>query len=150
MKLTWEDLLIQDLDEQEVDALLSPWSFMLQGQVAPIFLNKFGSWFLRRQNGRVDVLDVLAGAVDEVADSYESFVKCVNTASWQEDFLLSRAVLELHQAGKVPSRRDCYAIAPHPALSGGIGSEPIDAARVMVISLGVWQSICRQTFGGPA
>lgn len=149
MKLTWNDLLIQDLDEQEVSALLSPWSFMLQGRVAPIFLNKFGSWFLRRPSGQVDVLDVLAGGVEEVADSYESFVGCVNDVSWQEDFLLSRTVLDLHGAGKVPGPRECYAIAPHPALGGGPAGS-IHVARVMVMSLNVWQSICRQTFGGPA
>jgi hypothetical protein len=46
IKLTWDDLLIRNADPAELTACLAPWSFVVQGEVAPIFLNRVGSWFL--------------------------------------------------------------------------------------------------------
>lgn len=150
-KVTWDDLLIQDLPADELTELLLPWSFILQGSVAPIFLNKFGSWFLRRPTGDVAVLDVLVGEVRAVADSYEMFVQRINSVAWQEEHLLSLLVYELHAAGKVPRSRECYAVAPHPAVGGPnpARGEVVDPSRVMVMSLRLWQSFCRQSLGGP-
>ena len=151
MKLTWDDLLIQDLAEEDQATLLPPWSFLLQGRVSPIFLSKFGSWFLRRPTGEVDVLDVLQGEVRTVAASYESFVKNVNAREWQEENLFSLLVYELHGASKVAKGRECYALVPHPALGGPnpARGDSVDPERVIVMGMRVWQSICRQTLGGP-
>jgi hypothetical protein len=151
MKLTWEDLLIQDLSVEEVGALLPPWRFLLDGRVASIFLNRFGSWFLQRPEGQIDVLDVLTGTIARVAESYDAFERGVNSLAWQEEYLLSRAVFDLHAAGKVPGPRQCYALAPHPRMGGwhpARGGSP-DPQRVMVMELVVWHSICRQVLGGP-
>src|SRR4051794_691807 len=79
IKLTWNDLLIQDADPDELAACLAPWSFMLQGDVAPIFLNRFGSWFLRRRDGSVQLLEVLEGTVHGVATTDEQFTALVNS-----------------------------------------------------------------------
>jgi hypothetical protein len=151
LKLTWSDLIIEDLPSDELAALLAPWSFVLEGRVAPIFLNKFGSWFFHRPSGCIDLLDVLTANVETVAPSHEAFVARVNERSWQEEYLLSRLVYELHGAGKIPGPNECYALAPHPALGGPnpqLG-EPVQLEYVMVMSLRLWQSFCRQSLGGP-
>jgi len=150
MRLGWPDLIIE-LTPEESD-LLAPWSWMIQSRAAPIFLNKFGSWFLMRPAGHIEMLDVLSGNVSMAAPSYEAFKSMVNDRSWQERHLLSRLVFDLHEVGKVPARNECYAIAPHPAVGGlnPVLGQDVDPARVMVMGLRVWQSICRQALGGPA
>jgi hypothetical protein len=151
LKLTWSDLIIDGLPSDELAALLAPWSFVLQDRVAPIFLNKFGSWFLQRPSGCVDVLDVLTASIETVAPSHDAFVARVNERNWQEEYLLSRLVYDLHHAGKIPGPKECYALAPHPALGGPnpqLG-ELVQLDHITVMSLRLWQSLCRQSLGGP-
>jgi len=149
-KLTWTDLLIEAADPNELSDCLAPWGFVVTGQVAPIFLNRFGSWFLRRPDGSVDVLDVLEGTVNPLAPSYDVFATCVNNVQWQEDYLLSRQVFALHDAGLIATGTQCYAVPhprqgfPDPRAPGGLNPQ-----FVRLTSLKVWQSICRQALGGP-
>jgi hypothetical protein len=151
MKLTWQDLLIEDHEPDDLATLLSPWSFLLHERVSPIFVTKFGSWFLRRPTGEVVVLDVLKGEVRTVAKTFEAFQTRVNSVEWHEQNLFSPLVYQLHQAGKIPRSGECYAIVPHPALGGPnpAAGDVVDPARVMVMSLRLWQSLCRQSLGGP-
>ena len=44
--LTWDDLLIQNLKPAETRAWLANWSGWFEGEVKPIFMSKFGDWFL--------------------------------------------------------------------------------------------------------
>ena len=148
-RLTWADLLIDDITPDQFRDWLAPWAGVVGGTVAPAFLSKFGFWFLRRPAGAVEMLDVFTGQLQEVADSYEAFVREVNEQWWQEVYLLSELVLQLHDAGKVPGPGQCYALAPHPALGGpnpAIG-EVIDPRFVQVMDVVVWQSLCVQFLG---
>ena len=149
MKLTWDDLLIQDVGEADFARWMQNWSGVISGHIAPAFLNKFGVWFLRRPDGAVDMLDVFAGEVERVAPSYEAFIANVNDRPWQEIYLLSRHVLALHQVGKIPAPGECYAIAPHPALGGPnpLAGDAVDPQLVMTMPIGAWQSICAQVVG---
>jgi hypothetical protein len=151
-RLTWSDLLIEDMSAEDLGPMLVGWSFLLgHDDVAPRFLNKFGSWFLERRSGVIEMLDVLLGEVRIVAPSFELFQALVNTQSWQEEFLLSETVYELHEVGTVPGHGQCYAIAPHPAVGGPLPTVEagLPPRSVQVMSLRLWQSFCRQVFGGP-
>lgn len=145
-RLTWDDLLIRDLKPDECHLWLAHWSWLLGGRLAPECLNKFGSWFLRRPEGHVEMLDVLCGTVEKVADWYEEFMTLVNQQSWQELHLLSQLVYELHQHGSIPGPGQCYALAPHPAIGGPnpVKGDRIDPQFVMVTDIAVWQSLCAQ------
>jgi hypothetical protein len=149
-KLAWDDLLIRDLNSENCGQWLSQWSWLVRGHLAPEFLNKFGSWFLRRSEGSVEMLDVLNGTVEKVADTYEEFVALVNEQSWQENFLLSKLVYELHQCGKIPGPGQCYALAPHPAIGGPnpTRGQRVDPRFIMVTDIAVWQSLCSQFLHG--
>lgn len=148
-RLTWADLLIEDITPDEFRDWMAPWSGVVGGLVAPAFLNKFGSWFLRRPEGHVEMLDVFTGLLHRVAATYEEFVREVNEPWWQEVYLLSELVYQLHEAGKVPGPGQCYALAPHPALGGPnpTNGEAVDPRFVMVTDIAVWQSICAQSLG---
>jgi hypothetical protein len=149
--LTWADLLIQDITPENCHLWLNAWTGRIGGRVSPIFLNKFGSWFFRRPEGHIDMLDVFNGALQKIADSYEEFQREVNEQWWQEVYLLSELVRELHQQGKIPGPGQCYALAPHPALGGRnpANGERVDPRFVMVMDIVVWQSVCVQSLYGP-
>jgi hypothetical protein len=124
-----------------------PWNGAIEGDIAPIFMNKFGSWFFRCPSGEVGMFDVLTGRVIMVSETQEQFIKEVNRAEWQEEFLLSKSVFLMNQAGKVLSENQCYAICPHPAL-GGINPsnrEQLDPKFVLPMGVRVWQSICAES-----
>ncbi len=67
--LTWADLLVDGITPGNCRLWLAEWTPHIAGRVSPIFLNKFGSWFFRRPEGHVDMLDVFTGALQKVADS---------------------------------------------------------------------------------
>lgn len=149
-RLTWADLLIQDITPEECQHWLEPWSWLVSGHLAPEFLNKFGSWFFRRPEGHVEMLDVLNGKVEKVADTYEDFIGLVNQQRWQELYLLSELVYNLHQQEKIPGQKQCYALAPHPAIGGPnpTNNDPIDPRFVSIMDIGVWQGLCAQFLQG--
>jgi hypothetical protein len=148
-RLTWSDLLIEDITPDQFQAWLEPWAGVVVGRVGPMFLNKFGTIFLRRPAGPIEMLDVFTGQVHKMADTHEDFVRDVNETWWQEVYLLSEVVWQLHEAGKVPGPGQCYALCPHPALGGRnpANGEAIDPRFVMVMDVRIWQSLCAQFLG---
>lgn len=148
-RLTWDDLMIQDISPDQFREWIAPWAGVVTGLVSPAFMSKFGCWFLRRPEGHVDMLDVFTGQIERMADSYEAFVREVNEQWWHETHLLTELVYQLHQAGKVPGPGQCYALAPHPVLGGPnpANGDAIDPKFVMIMDVVVWQSICAQVLG---
>ena len=148
-RLTWDDLLIQDISPEDTRRWLEPWSGRIGGRLAVVFLNKFGSWFLHRPEGHIEMLDVLTGDLQKVAATYDEFFAAVNQRPWQETYLLSERVYELHERGLVPGPGQCYALVPHPTLGGPNPSagEPLDPRFVMLMEVVVWQSLCAQVLG---
>jgi hypothetical protein len=140
-KLAWNDLLIQEISPSDARTWLGYWSGTVSGRVAPVFMSKFGDWFLRRPDGGTDELSVIEGTYSPIASTPEQFAQLVNTQTWQEQHLLSLQVAQLHERGIIPLAGQCYAFAPHPVLIG-----QIDIQRVILMDIGVWQSICAQHF----
>tara|TARA_Y100000815_G_C13301557_1_gene484812 strand:+ start:413 stop:856 length:444 start_codon:yes stop_codon:yes gene_type:complete len=140
IKLTWEDLIVDSFDQEEAESWLSNWDGILSGQLSPLFMTKFGDWFLRRPNGTTEMLDIIDGNLSVVAQTPEEFQQFMNDPAWQEEFLLSLVVYGFHEKGIIPRDGQCYGFAPHPALVG-----EIDNDTVMLMDIAVWQSICAQT-----
>ena len=141
IKLTWDDLLIQKISESDARTWLGYWSNWVTGRVSPVFMSKFGDWFLRRPDGGTDEISVIEGTYTSVASTPDAFSSLVNSQAWQENHLLSFQVSQLHERGIVPGAGQCYAFAPHPALSGRI-----DISHAVIMDIGVWQHICAQHF----
>lgn len=141
LKLTWNDLLIQDISDHDAHTWLGYWSHLVTGRVAPLFMSKFGDWFLRRPDGATDELSVIEGTYSTLASTPEKFNSLVNSQDWQEVHLLSLQVAQLHERGVIPQAGECYAFAPHPLFSGRI-----DIDHVMIMQIGAWQNICAQHF----
>jgi hypothetical protein len=141
VKTTWDDLLIQNIAPAEAARCLGLWSHLVHGRVAPVFMSKFGDWFLRRPDGSTVELSVIEGTFETVAQTPQEFSALANTQDWQELHLLSLHVHALHQRGLVPGPGQCYGFAPHPAFTG-----KIDVSTAMVMDILVWQSISAQMF----
>jgi hypothetical protein len=126
--------------------LLAPWRPILNGRFRPIVFAAFGNLYFERPDGSVHVLDVLEGAVTDIAPSFTAFQALVNSREWQEEHLASELVWQLHQRGLKPAAGECYAISPHPAFTSNIALE-----QITPMSLAVWLSICAQVqFSPPA
>src|SRR5438874_2389431 len=138
-QLSWSDLIIESVATEDARAWLEIWAPWIQGPVAPLFMSKFGDWFLRRPDGGTDELSVIEGTYSSVASTPEEFASLVNSQAWQEQHLLSFQVAQLHERGIIPQAGQCYAFVPHPALLGRI-----DIERMMLMDIGVWQHICAQ------
>lgn len=139
-KLTWEDLIIQDIAESEAIEWLEPWKPQLDGPCYPVFMSRFGDWFLRRQDGSTIELSVIEGTLERIAESPEQFAAMVNDPTWQEEHLLSFLVHDLYERGMMPFDKQCYGFAPHPTLSGRI-----DISDVTIFDISTWQSLCADT-----
>src|SRR5581483_10245601 len=126
MKLTWDDLLIQHISPEDARAWIAPWSHLVTGPFAPVFMSKFGDWFLRRPDGSTDELSVIEGTLRRVAVTPDEFMANVNRVEWQEEHLLSFHVAQLHERGLITGRID------------------LNLARIMTMR--VWQSIAAQSF----
>lgn len=148
-KLTWNDLIVDAFTSDQFAEWFAPWESLVTGRIAPAFMTKFGIWFLRRPEGHVEMLDVFSGSVTRASSNYDDFVREVNQQWWQEIFLLSELVLQLHDAGKIPASGQCYALAPHPAVGGRnpMNGDTVDSQFVMLMDVPVWQSICAQSLG---
>ena len=51
---------------------------VVTGRAALAFMSKFGSWYLRRPEGHVEMLDVLTGQIERMSDTYDDFMREVN------------------------------------------------------------------------
>lgn len=142
LRLTWNDLLIQNISETDALVWLGYWQGVIKDKVAPLFMSKFGDWFLRLPDGSTSELSVIEGTYSTVASTPEEFASLMNSAKWQEEHLMSVIVQRLHERKIVPSEEQCYALAPHPILTGRI-----DVEGAMLMDIGVWQHICAQTVG---
>ena len=105
IKLTWEDLIVDSFDQEEAESWLSNWDGILSGQLSPLFMTKFGDWFLRRPNGTTEMLDIIDGNLSVVAQTPEEFQQFMNDPAWQEEFLLSLVVYGFHEKGIIPRVR---------------------------------------------
>ncbi len=139
MKLTWPDLIIENITSEEAEEWIQPWRHLLSGRWAPVFMSKFGDWFIQRPDGSREKLSVIEGTLEKIASTHEEFAASVNDVEWQEEHLLSSLVVQLHRRGMKPGDGQCYGFAPHPAFTGNI-----DIESVQVMSIPIWQSFAAQ------
>src|SRR4051812_14334153 len=102
MALTWDELLVQNISHEQFGKWIAPWNSVIGGRISPMFMSMFGTWFLLRPKGHVEMFDVFSGELQKAADSHEQFVGYVNELWWQETYLLSEHVYQLRESGKIP------------------------------------------------
>ena len=103
IQLGWNDLLIQDFQRLDWKKWLGEWSGMVSGQVAPVYMSKFGDWFLRHPDGSTSELSVIEGTWSKIASTPSDFMALVNSQNWQEEHLLSLLIYQLHERQTIPT-----------------------------------------------
>lgn len=95
------------------------------------------------------MLNAFTGRLERVAPDYEQFAREVNEIWWQELYLFSELVFQLHEVGKVAGPGQCYALAPHPVWGGPnpANGDAVDPRFVTVVDVEVWLCICAQSLG---
>jgi hypothetical protein len=139
-KFTWEDIIVDNVTPDEAAAWSVDWAWFLSGQFYPVFLSRFGNWFLRRPDGSTQFFEINEGTIVTIAATPEEFQACVNTVEWQERYLYSALVMKYRRQGVVARGRDGIAFVPHPSFVASI-----DACKVMVMSMNVLQSLSGQS-----
>ena len=141
MSLSWSDIFL-DGPEFDFQHVLAQWSPLVEGQLQPIGMSAFGDLYFLRPDGTVHVLDVLEGAVRQVAESQAEFGTSMNSREWQDANLMPDVVWQLQQRGLIRGNGQVFGFAPHPAFVGKIAPE-----TAMALEAVVWHSICSQSVG---
>ena len=136
-----DDLLVQSISDSDARTWLGYWPGRVAGGAVPVFISKFGDWFLRRPDDGIDKLSVIEGTCSEVASTHQELNSLLKSQAWQREHLFSFEVLQLCERGLVPQRGQCYGFIPHPALSGHINTN-----HAMPMEIGLWQHICARHF----
>jgi hypothetical protein len=139
LRFTWEDIIVDNVTPDEATAWAADWDWFLTGQFYPVFLSRFGNWFLRRPDGSTEFFEINEVTIETIAQTPEEFQACVNKLEWQEQYLYSALVMQYRRQGVVALGRDGIAFVPHPSFV-----ESLDACKVMVMSMNVLQSISGQ------
>ncbi len=66
IKLTWDDLIVDNVTPDEAAAWLGDWDWLGIGRMAPIFLSRFGNWFFYRPDGSIHMLEVSEAVIEQV------------------------------------------------------------------------------------
>ena len=122
-------------DEFDAPRLLSHWAWRVPQHLQPLFLSKFGDWFLRDTEDRIQMLDLVAGELKQVADSRAEFEALLELEDYQREWLMSHLVEQLRQSGMAPARGQCYAFRT-PLMLGG----QLSPSNVVVWELAAYQS----------
>ena len=132
------DLTI-DLSALDVQDLLSDWRWCVPADYTPIQMTKFGDWFFADPQGRVHMLDIIEGTLQEVAPSLTAYNTLKNTADKHTEWFLDGFVFRCVGAGLVLGPTQCYGWRLHPLIGGKFEFE-----NIQVFSLSVYQSLMGQ------
>lgn len=101
-----------------VPALLSLWSAMLPARCELLGASLFGDLFVARESGEVDMLDLVAGELKQVAVCVEEFEWDLTQTERREELLMQSLADAAFAAGIKPGAAECLAFRTPPVLGG--------------------------------
>ena len=132
------DLTI-DLSALDVQDLLSDWRWCVPADYTPVQMTKFGDWFFADPQGRVHMLDIIEGNLQEVAPSLTDYNALKNTADKHTEGFLDGFVFRCVGGGLTLGPGQCYGWRLHPLIGG-----KFEFQNIQVFSLRVYQSLMGQ------
>lgn len=118
---------VQDylIDHRSFDwpALLAEWTWILPSKFTVWLMNRFGDLFLVFDNGSVQMLDIGAGSLTQVACSRDDFRVKVDEDDNGNDWFSIPLVDQLVVAGITLCEGQCYSYKLPPVLGGDYSSE---------------------------
>ncbi|MCB9913456.1 MAG: DUF1851 domain-containing protein [Verrucomicrobiales bacterium] len=125
------------ISTEEFDApeLLALWEWRIPQHLQPLFLSTFGDWFFRDADDHVLMFDLVAGELEQVADSRPEFEALLELEEYQREWLMSHLVEELRKSGLIRAPGQCYAFRTPPMLGG-----ELSPANIVIWDLRAYQS----------
>src|SRR5262245_11041815 len=102
----------------DAPAVLSVWSALLPAGCRLLGASLFGDLFLARESGEVDMLDLVAGELKQVAVWVEEFHWDLTQPQRREELLMQSLADAALSAGLKPGATECLAFRTPPMLGG--------------------------------
>lgn len=104
-------------------AVLSVWSTALPAGCKLLGASLFGDLFVARESGEVDMLDLVAGELKQVAVCVEEFEWDLTQPGRREELLMQSLADAAAAVGLKPDRGECLAFRTPPLLGGPLRPE---------------------------
>jgi hypothetical protein len=98
--------------------VLSGWSWLLPPEFTLWLVNRFADLFVVLPDGSVQMLDVGAGTLAQVADSRDDFCAKIDEDGNANEWLMIPLVNKLVASGVTLQQGQCYGFKTPPALGG--------------------------------
>jgi hypothetical protein len=95
------------VDDLEIDRLLSDWRWLCPSQMTLLARNIFGELFLRDKAGAVFWLNTTTGKLNKVSNSYSEFLVMAETSEKRREWFVEQEALTYAQRGLIPSSTQC-------------------------------------------
>ena len=95
------------VDNLEIDRLLSDWRWLCPAHLTPVARNVFGELFLHDEAGSVSWLNTTTGKLNKVANSRSEFLEMAETAEKRREWFVEEEAQIYAQRGLVPSPTQC-------------------------------------------
>jgi type VI secretion system (T6SS) immunity protein Tdi1 len=93
-------------------------------------MSKFGDWFLADTQGQVHWLDLIEGALSQIAQSVEEFERLMVQFDKLAEWFLLGWCNALHAAGQVPKDGQCFGFKIPPKLGAPVELSNIEVAEL--------------------
>lgn len=130
--VTLNDLTV-NFNHLERQSLLEDWKWLLGPDKQPILLAAIGDAFVQdTTNGQIYVLDVAAGTLDLVAESFEEFKSLLTDKSFVVNHFAVQLVGDLRLSGCVLDEGQIYSFKQPPVLGGAYSLSNVEPTDIEV------------------
>jgi hypothetical protein len=140
--MTIHDYII-DHEGFDWQKLLENWLWLLPERFVVWIMNRFGDLFIVLEDGTVQMLDVGAGTLTQIAESREDFAGKLDEAETAAVWLMTELTDRLVASGLILADGECYGFRIPPALGGAYLAENV-AVLPVDDYLGAYGSIHEQ------
>jgi len=132
MPITLDDLTV-DFAHLKREEILTDWKWLIGKTKLPILLAASGDAFVEDTNdGSVQVLDVGAGKLTNVADSVEEFRSVLTDKQFVVDYFALEMIVDLRNSGKALKKGQIYSLKKPLILGGEYELENIEPTDVEI------------------
>lgn len=123
----------------EIDgtALQSVWSAMLPAESELLGASLFGDLFVARESGEVDMLDLVAGELKQVADCVEEFEHDRKQPERREELLMQSLANAASARGIKLGAGECLAFRTPPMLGGQLQPDNLVPWNLVAYHIGL-------------
>jgi hypothetical protein len=117
--------LLRPVASDVAERILAAWSWLITKRCSLIGVSAFGDCFLLNEEGHVQMLDLVAGEVRQLAYCVEEFEYDLGSVDAQNEWLMAPLAKRLRASGVEAAIDQCYAFKTPPLLGGKLVPENV-------------------------